>query len=61
MNIAQGSLEECQYYLILAKDLGYRENDDLKLLINEVSKMLESTCKKFYLLISRFLYNYVLS
>ena len=23
MNIAQGSLEECRYYLILAKDLGY--------------------------------------
>ena len=46
MNIAQGSLEECQYYLILAKDLGYGENDDLKLLLNEVSKMLESYMQK---------------
>jgi four helix bundle protein len=26
MNIAQGSLEECQYYLILAKDLGYGDS-----------------------------------
>ena len=25
-NIAQGSLEECRYYLILANDLGYGEN-----------------------------------
>ena len=25
MNIAQGSLEECRYYLILARDLGYGE------------------------------------
>ena len=23
MNIAQGSLEECQYYLVLSNDLGY--------------------------------------
>jgi four helix bundle protein len=23
MNLAQGSLEECRYYLILAQDLGY--------------------------------------
>ena len=26
MNIAQGSLEETRYYLILARDLGYLEN-----------------------------------
>ena len=42
MNIAQGSLEECQYYLILAGDLGYGENILLSNLLNEVSKMLES-------------------
>jgi len=29
MNIAQGSLEECPYYLILARDLGYSEINDL--------------------------------
>src|SRR2546427_4225029 len=28
-NIAQGSLEECRYYLILARDLGYGESDAL--------------------------------
>ena len=26
MNIAQGSIEECRYYLILAGDLGYCDN-----------------------------------
>jgi len=46
MNIAQGSLEECQYYLLLSKDLGYGENIELVSLINEVSKMLESYMQK---------------
>ncbi len=39
-NIAQGSLEECQYYLILIKDLGYADTDVLILDLTEVSKML---------------------
>ena len=30
MNIAQGSLEECKYYLILAKDLHYGETEILE-------------------------------
>ena len=42
MNIAQGSLEECQYYLILSKDLGYGENKESRLLLNEVSKILHA-------------------
>jgi four helix bundle protein len=42
MNIAQGSLEECKYYLILSKDLNYGENQQLINILNEVSKMLES-------------------
>lgn len=42
MNIAQGSLEECKYYLILSKDLNYGENQQLVNILNEVSKMLES-------------------
>lgn len=46
MNIAQGSLEECQYYLILSSDLGYGENNSLTNLLDEVSKMLESYMKK---------------
>jgi four helix bundle protein len=28
-NIAQGSLEECHYYFILAQDLGYGDTSDL--------------------------------
>ena len=42
MNIAQGSLEECQYYLILSHDLGYGENKEFVVLLNEVSKILEA-------------------
>ena len=42
MNISQGSLEECRYYLILATDLGYGETDSLTSQIEEVSKLLES-------------------
>ncbi len=42
MNIAQGSLEECRYYLILSKDLKYGENQPLADLLGEVSRMLES-------------------
>lgn len=41
MNIAQGSLEECRYYLILAKDLGYGDNQELLPRLEEVSKLLE--------------------
>ena len=29
MNVAQGSLEECRYYLILANDLGYGDTAQL--------------------------------
>jgi four helix bundle protein len=42
MNIAQGSLEECRYYLILAQDLGYGSTQNLNDLLEEVSKMLSS-------------------
>ena len=42
MNIAQGSLEECRYYLILAKDLGYGDSSKLMTELIEVSKLLES-------------------
>jgi four helix bundle protein len=41
MNIAQGSLEECGYYLILAKDLGYGDISQLMPQLEEVSKLLE--------------------
>jgi len=41
MNIAQGSLEECRYYLILAKELGYANTDGLVSQLEEVSKLLD--------------------
>jgi len=37
INIAQESLEECRYYLILARDLGYSEINDLMSQAEEVS------------------------
>ncbi len=42
MNIAQGSLEECRYYLILARDLNYGDSHPVQSQIEEVSKLLES-------------------
>ena len=40
-NIAQGSLEELRYYLILSKELGYYENtDEFHELIENIGKML---------------------
>jgi four helix bundle protein len=41
-NIAQGSLEECRYYINLSKDLGYGENEELDSLSGEISKLLTS-------------------
>ena len=46
MNIAQGSIEECQYYLILANDLGYGESSLLTNLPDEIGKMLHSYISK---------------
>ena len=40
MNVAQGSLEECRYYLILARDLGYGDSQTLLTQIEEVSRLL---------------------
>ncbi len=40
MNIAEGSLEECRYYLILTRDLGYGETFELVDQLEEVSKLL---------------------
>lgn len=41
-NIAQGSVEECQYYLILAHDLGYADTQAIRPRLDEVSKLLEA-------------------
>ena len=43
-NIAQGSLAECRYYVILTHDLGYGDINDLSVFIEKVSKMLDSYC-----------------
>ena len=45
LNIAQGSLEECRYYLILARDLEYGDNQKLMEQIEEVSRILQSYAK----------------
>jgi four helix bundle protein len=41
-NIAQGSIEESRYYLILARDLDYGDVIELNKSIEEVSKVLEA-------------------
>ena len=45
MNISQGSLEECRYYIILSQDLGYVKNSELDLKIQEVSKLIDAYSK----------------
>jgi four helix bundle protein len=42
MNIAEGSLEESTYYLILAQDLGYANTNELAEAAAEVSHMLQA-------------------
>ena len=42
MNLAEGSLEECRYYLILAQDLGYGEASTLAATAEEVSRLLSA-------------------
>ena len=42
LNIAQGSLEECRYYLILCRDLNYGDSAPLQQCLAEVSKLLEA-------------------
>jgi four helix bundle protein len=45
LNIAQSSLEECRYYLILSQDLEYGRNEDLRSMLEETSKVLDSYSK----------------
>lgn len=48
LNIAQGSLEECRYYILLSKDLEYIEATQyatLMLQIENTSKLLNAYCK----------------
>jgi four helix bundle protein len=41
-NIAQASLEECRYYLLLSKDLNYCNTSNLSEMAEEISKLLEA-------------------
>ncbi len=45
LNIAQGSAEECRYYLILAKDLDYGEDPNAKALLDEAGRLLVAYAK----------------
>ena len=42
LNIAEGSLEECRYYLILAHDLGYGQTESLTASLEETSRLLNA-------------------
>lgn len=45
-NIAQGSIEECRYYLILAQDLGYGDTGTLEKNLQEISRLLEAYTRR---------------
>ena len=48
LNIAQGSLEECRYYIILSRDIGYisvQVYDELRIKLNEASLLLNAYVK----------------
>jgi four helix bundle protein len=45
LNIAQASLEECRYYLILAEDLHYGSSGELLSQLEEVSRILDAYAK----------------
>ena len=42
LNIAESSLEETRYFLILVKDLGYGETAQLTIALEEVSRLLNA-------------------
>ena len=42
LNIAEGSVEECRYYLILSQDLGYGQSESLMNTLGETSKLLNA-------------------
>ncbi len=49
MNIAQGSHEECRYYIILSRDISYIDDDrciKLNTLIENASRLLNAYSKK---------------
>lgn len=47
LNTAQSSLEECRYFLILAKDLDYLENANLLADLETASRLLNAYVRAF--------------
>ena len=45
-NIAQGSIEECRYDLILTRDLEYGDGADALAVLQETSRLLVSYCRR---------------
>lgn len=46
LNIAQGSLEECRYFLILSQDLHYASTEDVSNHLDDVGKMIDAYIQK---------------
>jgi four helix bundle protein len=42
MNIAEGSIEECRYYLILASDLGYGDTSPVVPVLEDSCRLLQA-------------------
>ena len=49
MNMAEASLEESRYYLILAQDLGYGDTSSLTTSLEQVSRLLTPMQRPFWL------------
>lgn len=45
LDFSRGSLKECRYYLILAKDIGYCETKIVMLELDETAKLLNASMK----------------
>lgn len=45
-NIAQGSLEECRYYILLSNDLNYGFDPEMENLSTEVSRLINAYINK---------------
>ena len=46
LNVAQGSLEELRYYMLLAQDLGYENDPALAGNLDEVARLLDAYRRK---------------